>query len=116
MQVQVPDKDDWDKLCQQMKCLKSKRHSRLKLSDDDANIAKWHVDALHAVHPDMKSHTGGAMTSGPGCICNASTNKNKKTKSSTELELVGVDDCMPQVTPINEAFKRHKTFKIKIKC
>ena len=77
-----------------------KRHKklRLKLSADNLNIAKCHVDASHAAHPDMKSHTGRAMTLGCGCICNVNRNQKLNTKSSTESEFVGVDNVMPQVT------------------
>ena len=40
------------------------------------------VDASFAVHPDMKSHTGGMMTPGKGAVGS---------------QLVGVDDVMPQL-------------------
>ena len=70
---------------------------RLKLSADNLNIAKWHVDALCAVHPDMKSHTGRAITLGHGCICNVSAKQKLNAKSSTELELAGVSNVVPQV-------------------
>ena len=81
-----------------MKCLKGTKKLRLKLSADNLNITKWHVDASHAVHPDMKSHTGGAMMLGCGCICNIVRKQKLNTKSSMELELAGAEDVMPQVT------------------
>ena len=55
------------------------------------------VDASFAVHPDMKSHTGGAMSMGKGVIYGTSTRQKLNTKSSTEGELVGANDVLPQV-------------------
>jgi hypothetical protein len=45
----------------------------------------------------MGSHTGGAMSLGRGVIYGTSKRQKLNTKSSTEAELVGVDDVMPQV-------------------
>ena len=64
--------------------------------NDEVNL-KWWIDASFAVHPDMRSHTGVTMSLGHGCPY-SSTNKQKiNTKSSTEAELVGVDDGLPMV-------------------
>jgi hypothetical protein len=69
----------------------------LTLEADGTNVIKWWADASYAVHPDMKSHTGGAMSLGTGVIFATSTKQKLNTKSSTEAELVGVNDVMPQV-------------------
>ena len=45
----------------------------------------------------MKSHTGGVLTLGKGTIYGSSTRQKLNTKSSTEAELVAVNDLMPQV-------------------
>ena len=45
----------------------------------------------------MRSHTGMMMTMGKGCIYVASGKKKINTKSSTEAELVGISDALPQV-------------------
>jgi hypothetical protein len=55
----------------------------------------WYVDALFAVHPNMRGHTGGGLTMGRGFPITASTKEKLNTRSSTESELVGVDDMMP---------------------
>jgi hypothetical protein len=55
------------------------------------------VDASFAVHPDMKSHTGGVMSLSSGTIYGTSTRQKLNTKSSTEAELVGVNNVMLQV-------------------
>jgi hypothetical protein len=52
------------------------------------------MDASFAVHPDYKSHTGATMSygDGDGAVQSVSRKKKLSTKSSTETELVGVDD------------------------
>jgi len=69
----------------------------LTLEADNLQIIKWWVDALFGVHQDMRSHTGGAMSLGRGAIYSTSTRQKLNTKSSTEAELVGVDDMMPMI-------------------
>lgn len=53
------------------------------------------VNASYAVHPDMCSHTGGAMSLGRGCILYKSTKQKLNTKSSTEAKFVGASDYLP---------------------
>ena len=67
------------------------------LGADGTGIIKWFVDASFAVHPNMRSHTGGAVTLGRGCPIVTSTKQKLNTRSSTESELVGVDDLMPSI-------------------
>ena len=80
-----------------MEHLKETKKLKLKLSTDNLNISKWCIDASHAVHPDVKSHTGGSMTLGCGCICNMSRKQKLNTKSSAESKLAGVDDFVSPV-------------------
>jgi hypothetical protein len=95
--VNAPDVDDYKKLSRTMKYLRGTLHMPLILEADDMSIIKWSVDASFAVHPDMKSHTGGSMTLGKGTIYGTSTRQKINTKSSTEAELVGVNDVLPQI-------------------
>jgi hypothetical protein len=69
----------------------------LTLEAGNLNIVKWWVDASFAVHPDMKAHTGGALSFGKGVIYGTSTRHKLNTRSSTESELVGLNDVMPQI-------------------
>jgi hypothetical protein len=55
----------------------------------------WYVDASFAVHSNMRGHTGGCLTMGRGFPISVSTKQKLNTKSSTESELVGVNDMMP---------------------
>jgi hypothetical protein len=57
----------------------------------------WYVDASFAVHPNMRSHTSGGLTMGRGLPIVSPTKQKLNTRSSTESELVGVDDMMPIV-------------------
>jgi hypothetical protein len=56
-----------------------------------------YVDASFATHADFKSHTGGVITLGWGPIYCKSTRQKLTSKSSTEAELIGVSDMLPQV-------------------
>ena len=70
---------------------------RLFLSADNLQIVKWWIDASFAVHPDFKSHTGAAMSFGLGAAISGSNKQKLNTRSSTEAELVGVDDIIAKV-------------------
>ncbi|KAI2512927.1 Reverse transcriptase (RNA-dependent DNA polymerase) [Fragilaria crotonensis] len=94
--VKEPDVDDYKKLGRTMMYLRGTAKMPLTLEADGCNVVKWWVDASFAVHPDMRSHTGGVMTLGKGAIYGTSTRQKINTKSSTEAELVGVNDILPQ--------------------
>ncbi len=55
----------------------------------------WYVDASFAVHSNMRGHTGGGLTLGRRFPISVSTKQKLNTKSSTESDLVGVNDMMP---------------------
>jgi hypothetical protein len=95
--VRAPDQDDYKKLTRVMKYLRGSIDKTLTLEADSMHIVKWWVDGSFAVHHDMKSHTGATMSLGKGSIYSTSVRQRLNTKSSTEAELVGVDDVMPQV-------------------
>ena len=61
---------------------------------DDSGRLTWNIDVSFAVHPDCKSYTGACLTLGHGSILSISAKQKINTKSSTEAELVGVDDAM----------------------
>ena len=95
--VKSPDLDDMKKLRRVVCYLRDTKELCLTLEADNLQIVKWWVDASFAVHQDMRSHTGGVMSLGKGAIYSVSTRQKLNTKSSTEAELVGVDDVMPMV-------------------
>jgi hypothetical protein len=95
--VSAPDEDDYKKLARCVKYLRLFPDLKLTLEVNPNRVIEWWVDASFAVHPDMKGHTGAVMTMGKGAVQTMSTKQKINTKSSTESELVGVDDSMPAV-------------------
>ena len=77
--------------------LKATQDDCLTLKADGTNVIKWSLDTSFAVHPDMKSHTGATMTLGKGTVQSVSTKQKVNTRSSTEAELVSVDDIISKV-------------------
>jgi hypothetical protein len=69
----------------------------LVLLADSTGVLQWHIDASYAVHVDMKSHTGGAMTLGKGSLYSTSVKQKLMTCSLTEAEVVAVHDVIPQM-------------------
>ena len=66
------------------------------MSINKSENLKWYVDAAFSVHRDMSSHTGGFVTMGTGGVYVQSRKHNLNTKSSTDANLVGVDDVLTQ--------------------
>ena len=82
-------------------------------ADNLDNLYMW-VDASYATHPNMRSHTGGAMSFGTGILHGKSSKQKSNTKSSTEAELVALSDYIPyHIWMI--IFLRHQEYKIKNK-
>ena len=73
-------------------------------------VNKWWVDESYAVHPDCKSHTGGLLILGKGAIACYSVKQKLCTRSSTEAELVGVDDMIGQVLWTSQFLHAQKCF------
>ena len=71
---------------------------KLTLGADSLNILNWFIDSAHQVHEDSKGHSGGSLTLGQqGAVISKSSEQKMNTKSSSETELVGVDDLLPTV-------------------
>jgi len=73
-----------------MKYIQSTRDITLTMEADDG--PKWWVDSSYAVHPDMRSHSGIYMTLGKGTAYSMSSKQKLNTKSTTEAELVAMDN------------------------
>jgi hypothetical protein len=99
-QVQKPDEEDFRKLGRCVRYLKRTAHYPLTLEADSISSIKWWVDASYAVHPDMRSHTGGTMSMGKGSVYSSPIRQKINTRSSTEAELVGVNDMMGTILGI----------------
>eukprot|EP00957_Ditylum_brightwellii_P078619 5977152-Ditylum_brightwellii.AAC.1 len=60
-------------------------------------MTKWWIDGAFAVHPNMRGHSGVTMTMGKGSVMSLYTKQKLNTKSSTDSELIAVDNAMPYV-------------------
>ena len=64
------------------------------------HVVKWWVDAAQILHMDMCGHTVQMMSLGSEgrvAVYSGSSKQKINTKSSTETELVGASDDLPQV-------------------
>jgi hypothetical protein len=64
--VQAPDQDVESKLRRLLGYLKVSQDLSLILKPDENFSLIVHIDASHAVHPDMKGHTGAVLSLGRG--------------------------------------------------
>jgi hypothetical protein len=87
--------EDQNKLKRVLQYVKGTLHLKYTLGADDLRKFRSWVDAAYAVHPDMRSHTGGALSFGLGAAACKSAKQKINTKSSTESELVGASDYLP---------------------
>jgi len=108
----MPDEDNYKKLARVVKYLRGTLTLPLVLSADGSGNVNWWVDASFAVHSDMKGHTGGTMSMGGGSIYSTSTKQRLVTRSSTECEVVGAHDVMPQLMWTTH-FLRHQGITLK---
>ena len=90
--VKQPSEDDWGKLKRVLKYLNGTRHLHLTLTVDSLSSITWYVDGSHQIHDDCRGHTGALMTFGRGAVASSSRKQKINTRSSTETELVAVDD------------------------
>jgi hypothetical protein len=96
--LQKPDVDDYKKLIRVLKYLQGTVDMVLTLSSVDAGFnVKWWVDAAYAVHDNMRGHTGGTMMMGNGAVYSTSSKQKMVARSSTECEIIGVYDVLPQM-------------------
>ena len=95
--IRGTETDDYKKLARVMNYIQGTIFLPLIFLIDKSGGIKWYVDAEFSVHKDMRSHTGGLMTMVKGGAYVKSRKQKLNTKSSTEAELVGVDDVLTHV-------------------
>ena len=93
-QVKNLTEEDYAKLGRLIRYVREMIHVPLILSINDSKTLVWNVDALYAVHNDMKSHTGVSLSLVCETLMSMSCKQKLVTKSLMEAELVGVDDAM----------------------
>ena len=70
---------------------------KLILSINDLFKIMWWVDVSDRTHEECKGHTGAMMSLGDGAVINSSRKQKINTKSSTESELVALDDALTTI-------------------
>ena len=95
--VRSPTVQDWKKLLRLLAFLKETKDDVLTLEVGDQQHIEWYVDAAFAVHPDYKGHTGAISTLGYGACSAISTKQKVNARSSTEAELIGIDDIISKI-------------------
>ena len=98
--VREPNADDLRKLRRLVDYLEGTKNLYLVLNaEGELSVFKWYVDASFATHPDFRSHTGGLMLMNEkgGAINSQSLKQKVNSRSSTEAELIGVDDMIAKV-------------------
>jgi hypothetical protein len=94
--VSKSTKDDWRKLKRVLQWLyHTVDKPRIIGASSLTELFTW-VDAAFAIHPDMRSQTGGCMSFGWGTIHSRSSKQKLNTVSSTEAEIVGVGEYFPR--------------------
>jgi len=93
--VKSPNTDDYKKLMHVIQYLRGTPD--LMLTIEPGEHPRWWVDSLYGVHPNMWSYSGICMTLGKGVAYSGSNKQKLNTKSSSEAELVAIDDAMGQV-------------------
>ena len=94
--VRSPDKDEWKNIVRVIRYTRGTVHLPLIPRADVLSVIKWWVDASFASHPYCKGHTGSMMFMGSVLIMEISWKKKINGRSSTEAEIVGADDALPQ--------------------
>ena len=57
----------------------------------------WFIDAVFAVHDNMRSHTGAYATFWKGTINDLAKGQQINTASSTETKVIGVHENIPAI-------------------
>ena len=92
-----PDKDDWCKLVCVMSWLEQMVEDVRIIGADDLHRMLTFIDSAHAVHPNMRGHTGAGLTTfGTGIIDQKLSKQKMNMRSSTETEEVGTSEYLPK--------------------
>ena len=112
-QVMKSNEKYWKKLVRIISYLKKIKEIVLYLKADNVQELKWYVDSSLGTHKDMKSNTRSAFTLGNGAIWNESTKQKVNARSSTEAELISIDNNISKIICM-ERFIESQGFDIDI--
>ena len=69
----------------------------LTLEANDTNTLTWYINVALSVHTDMKVHTGAVLITRKVYIISSSTKQEVNLRTSTELELIVVDEKISKI-------------------
>mmetsp|Transcript_16608 Transcript_16608/g.23570 ORF Transcript_16608/g.23570 Transcript_16608/m.23570 type:complete len:462 (-) Transcript_16608:60-1445(-) len=93
--VVEPTIKDWEKLLRVMSFINGTIKDKRIVGINDMTTLITMIDTSHAIHLNMRSHTGGLISMGTGILHGKSTKQRLNSKSSTESEIIGVSDYIP---------------------
>ena len=94
--VHEPNRDDWHKFMRMMCWVKQTQEDVRTVGADDLLHMLTMTDSAHAVHNDMRGHTGQVITMGTGVLDQKASKQKMNTRSSTECEHVGTSEGLPK--------------------
>jgi hypothetical protein len=63
----------------------------------DISKLVWYIDGSYASHEDMRGQSGSVLVTGECAVLFRSNKQKVNTRSSTETELIAVDDALPTI-------------------
>ena len=93
--VKSPDVEVWKKFKRLISFLHQTIDDVRIIGADDLLKVHTFIDSLHAVHEDMKGHTGGTITFGTGVVSVKSSKQKMNSRSSNETEVIGNSEYLP---------------------
>jgi len=95
--VKRPDMDDWMKMMRVLGYLKETINFELVISCEELKNLTWYIEGSYAVYDDMKGQNGLLLMIGKNAVLSRSNKQKVNTRSSTETELIAVDDALPTI-------------------
>jgi hypothetical protein len=89
--------DDWKKMKRVIGYLKETIDFELVISCEELKNLTWYIDGSYAVYDDMKGQSGSLLMIGKNAVLSRLNKQKVNTRSSTETELIAVDDTLPTV-------------------
>ena len=94
--VQHPNLANWGKLKRVLQfSVWGTKYDNKKIETRNLHSLHTYIDASYAIHDNKRNHNVGLITTGIGIVHGKSSRENLNVKSSTEAEIVGMSDYLP---------------------
>lgn len=110
--VSEPLRDDWHKFIRMMCFIKQTINDVRIIGADSLIDMLTMVDSAHAVHENMRGHTGGLITFGTGVVDQKSSTQKMNARSSTDTEQIGTSEYLPKNIYFSMFFE-HQGYKLR---